>query len=48
MSDSPPDEFRPKSRAGWYANAVSEKAELPELEANENVTKILYNEIQFG
>jgi len=43
VSDRPLSEFRHKYSTGCYANTVFEKVELPELEANPNVTRILYN-----
>ena len=43
VSDRPLSEFRHKYCTGSYANTVFEKIELPELEANPNVTRILYN-----
>jgi hypothetical protein len=41
--DQPLSEFRHKYTTGAFANSVLEKMELPELEQNPNVTKILYN-----
>ena len=43
VEDRPLSEFRHKYSTGSYANSVFEKVELPELEANSNVTSIFYN-----
>ena len=43
VADRPLSEFRHKYATGSFANTVFEKVELPELEANPNVTTILYN-----
>jgi hypothetical protein len=41
--DRPLSEFEHKYTTGSYANTVFEKVELPELAANQRVTRILYN-----
>lgn len=43
IEDRPLSEFKHKYATGSYANTVFEKVELPELEANPNVTKVIYN-----
>jgi hypothetical protein len=43
VEERPLSEFRHKYSTGSYANTVFEKVELPELEANPNVSKIFYN-----
>lgn len=43
IENRPLAEFKHKYATGSYANTVFEKVELPELEANLNVTTILYN-----
>ena len=43
IESRPVDEFRHKYTTGSYANTVLEKVELPELEANGNVTAIYIN-----
>jgi hypothetical protein len=43
VEDRPLSDFRHKYSTGSYANSVFEKVELPELEANPNVTLIYYN-----
>jgi hypothetical protein len=47
IADRPLSEFRHRYSTGSYANTVFEKVELPELEANPNVSGILYNGLQF-
>ena len=48
IADSPLAEYKHKYTTGSYANTVFEKVELPELEANPAVTRILYNGQAFG
>lgn len=43
VEDRPLEEARHKYATNKHANTVFEKIELPELEANESVTAILYN-----
>lgn len=43
MADRPLAQFQHRYSTGSYANTVFEKVELPELEANPNVTGIFYN-----
>lgn len=43
VSDRPLSEYKHRYSTGSYANTVFEKVELPELEANPNVTEIRYN-----
>jgi hypothetical protein len=43
IADRPLSEFKHRYTTGSYANTVFEKVELPELEANPAVTRILYN-----
>jgi hypothetical protein len=43
VEDRPLSDFKHKYSTGSYANTVFEKVELPELEANPNVSNILYN-----
>lgn len=45
--DRPLSEFEHKYSTGSYASTVFEKVELPELEANPNVTGIFYNSRSF-
>lgn len=45
--DRPLSDYRHKYSTGSYANTVFEKVELPELEANLQVTRIFYNGIPF-
>ncbi len=47
IEDRPLSEFAHKYVCGAYANTVFEKVELPELEANLNVTAIFYNGLPF-
>lgn len=46
--DRPLEDFRHKYTTGSFAHTVFEKVELPELEANPQVTAIFYNGQPFG
>lgn len=47
VENRPLEEFRHKYSTGSFANTVFEKVELPELEANPQVTAIFYNGRRF-